>query len=855
LHSITHQAFGKSLSTPQFHSDLAICFAQFIIDRVNLLVHKASVLVKGLSLQPAGNSEAPAENAMLRNDRTDRVIGILLGLCALLLYWRTMPPTVLDGDSGEYQYMAYVLGVPHSPGYPLYIFLGKLFTFLPIGDVAYRINLYSVVFAALAVPLVYWTARRLIPRRAPAVLATLVLIVTPSMWGSAIEAEVYALHLFLGVLTVFLALRWHQEGRVRDFYGMAFVYGLALTNHPIIWFIAPALALLLWMNRARLNWGVLARGAMLLILPLLMYAYVPVRAGQLIALQDPENWKLYPRADAILKGVVTEYYNHTPEGVFILISGFDNRQKLEIKSPLDQMDRVQLSVMLLWAQFGLAGLVLAVAGAIESLRRDRQVFLFLGAVAACNGIVAFILHGISTVFYFSLTYFILALWIGFGIDLLMQWAQSVRQSVSASWVAALATPWAVALVLCLLPLSAAAVNFPSFDESNNYGPRDDAQTVLHDNLAPNGVVIAPWEVSQPIRYFQFVENQRPDLLVVHVACNWPQFSTMLANAHSLNRPFYSVEFTPEYKTDPGPRTVQAVPLPLVQQPQPRYTVSKPNITPEVQVLGYDLDPDPPQPGKPTRVWIYYRATARMYPMYSAMLTVGDVTGRLWGEYSRFPVSSCFPTYRWYELGEYYRDGWTFNLPPDAPNGLYDLDLSWFVYDLDTHMSDYASEKSVPLGSMRVGDITVSTEGRTLLARVGDAISLMGWETNPASATNTVSAQRGQALDVDLLWRAERSLAQSYTVFVHLIDGSGHFITDADSPPLRGLFPTDRWIVGETIRDRHTLTIPTDLAPGDYAIEIGMYDPATLARLPARDADGASLPDDRVVMGTVRVGGK
>ncbi len=833
---LSHISGSANTYHGQFHSDLAIWFAQFIIGGVNRLVHNAGTWVNRLLPPLVNNSPETTENATLRNDRTDGVIGLLLGLCALLLYWRTMPPTVLDGDSGEYQYMSYILGVPHTPGYPLYIFLGKLFTFLPIGDVAYRINFYSVVFAALAAPLVYWTARRLIPHRAPAVLATLVLIVTPSMWGSAIEAKSYALHLFLGVLTVFLALRWHQEGRTRDFYGMAFVYGLAMTNHPLMRFIPPALALLLWMNRARLRWGTVARGALLVVLPLLMYAYVPIRAGQLIALQDPQNWELYTRADAILKGTITEYYNHTPEGLVVFLSTFDNRQKLEIKSPLDQMDRVQLSATLLWAQFGLVGIALSAMGALESFRRDRRTFLFLFGIAACIGAVAFYLKGISTVFYFSLTYFIMALWIGVGIDVLIQWVESFRRAAARARLASIAAPRTVALVLCLLPLSAAAGNFASLDESSNYGPRDDAQAVLQDNLAPNAVVIAPWEVSQPMRYFQFVGNQRPDLLVVHVPCDWPQFSTMLANAHKLNRPFYSVEFAPALKSDPGPRTVQAVPLPLLQAPNPRYKLSKASVIPEVQVLGYDLDPDPPQPGKPTRVWVYYRATARMYPMYSAMLSVSDITGRLWGEYNRFPVSSCFPTYRWYELGEYYRDGWTIDLPADAPSGLYNLDMSWFVYDLDTRRPDYGSEKAVSLGSIRVGDISVATEGHDPIARVGDSIAVMGWDSKPAAMSGLIDVERGQPLDVDLFWKADRAIDQSYTVFVHLIDGSGHVFNDADSPPLRGLYPTDRWAFGETIRDRHTLKVPPDLAPGDYAIEIGMYRPPDGPRLAINGSD-------------------
>ncbi len=148
--------------------------------------------------------------------RLNLLTEITLFAAAFLLYLRTLSPTVLDGDSGEFQYMAYILGVPHSTGYPLYIFLGKLFTFLPFGDVAYRVNLLSAVCTALAVPFIYAIALRLIQQRAPALLGTLILVVTPSMWGGALEPKTYALHLLLGVLSIFFALRWYQENRSRD---------------------------------------------------------------------------------------------------------------------------------------------------------------------------------------------------------------------------------------------------------------------------------------------------------------------------------------------------------------------------------------------------------------------------------------------------------------------------------------------------------------------------------------------------------------------------------------------------------------------------------------------------------------
>ncbi len=815
---------------------MAIYFAQFIIDRVNPLVHNASLPGESSSLGSNDGRKTHAEPSTLTHDGADKLIGLLLGASAFLLYWRTMSPTVLDGDSGEYQYLTYVLGVPHSPGYPLYIFLGKLFTLLPIGDVAYRVNLFSAVCAALAASLVYWAARRMVASRAAAALATLVLVVAPSMWGSAIVAEVYALHLFLGVLVVFLALRWHQTGAPLSFYGAAFAYGLGLTNHPITWFMLPALMFLLWMNRTRLTRRTVARGALLVFLPLLMYVYIPIRAGQLIALQDPENWRLYPRADAILKGVITEYYNHTPEGVLSLITGFDNRGKV---GQINLTDRVQLSATLLWAQFGLAGILLAILGGFQTLRKRRAEFLFLSLVALGIGGAAFILKGVSTVYYFSLTYFVLTLWIAVGIDAVEHWVQSFRSSLSPAIL-----PRATLFGLCLILLAGLAGNYGTLDRSNNLEPRAYAQAVLHEDLAPNAVVVAPWEVSQPMRFYQFVENQRPDLLVVHVACDWPQFSTMLANAHSLNRPFYSVEFSPPLKTDPGPRSVQAVPLPMLETPQPRHTMPTGSIAPEVQVLGYDLDPDPPQPGKSARLWVYYRATARMYPMYTAMLSVGDITGRMWNEVSRFPVSSCFPTYRWYELGEYYRDGWTIDLPPDAPNGLYNLDLSWFVYDLDARKTDYASERSISLGPVRVGDFSV-TGDRSPLAQVGDSISLMGWESNPSLSANAIPLARGQSFDVDLLWRGDRAMSQSFTVFVHLSDSNGRVVADADSPPLRGLFPTERWTPGETIRDRHTLKVPADLAPGDYVIEVGMYRPTDGVRLRIGDSDTLPLTQVKI----------
>jgi hypothetical protein len=95
----------------------------------------------------------------------DAVIGLLLFGVGLFAYTTTLAPTVLEGDAALFQYIPYALGVTYPTGYPLYILLGKLWlTLLPFGEVAWRMNLFSALCSALALPLMYGAARRLFTR-------------------------------------------------------------------------------------------------------------------------------------------------------------------------------------------------------------------------------------------------------------------------------------------------------------------------------------------------------------------------------------------------------------------------------------------------------------------------------------------------------------------------------------------------------------------------------------------------------------------------------------------------------------------------------------------------------------------
>ena len=86
---------------------------------------------------------------MMRLTRIDAALTFAAGIAAFALYLRTLAPTVLGFDSGEFQFVVPTLGLAHPTGYPLYLLLGKLFTALPVGDVAYRVNLFSAVAMAV----------------------------------------------------------------------------------------------------------------------------------------------------------------------------------------------------------------------------------------------------------------------------------------------------------------------------------------------------------------------------------------------------------------------------------------------------------------------------------------------------------------------------------------------------------------------------------------------------------------------------------------------------------------------------------------------------------------------------------
>ena len=93
-----------------------------------------------------------------------------------------------------------------------------------------------------------------------------------------------------------------------------------------------------------------------------------------------------------------------------------------------------------------------------------------------------------------------------------------------------------------------------------------------------------------------------------------------------------------------------------------------------------------------------------------------------------------------------------------------------------------------------------------------------------------------------MWQAVESPKQSYTVFVHVVDGDGNTVAQQDSPPGLGKLPTSGWVAGEVVDDHHPIMLPADMPAGRYRLVVGLYDPITDIRLPARGDLPGVAPD-------------
>ncbi len=212
---------------------------------------------------------------MIHSDfvRSNRVLAGVILVFSFLVYLFSIADTVPYWDSGEFIATSYILGVPHPPGSPLYLIIGRLFSMIPFNaDIAFRVNLISPIVSALAVMLLYLSTVKIITHwrgkvehQMDAVIAfggalvgSLVFAFTDSHWFNAVEAEVYSMSTFFTAIVVWLILHWSEradeKGNERYILIIAYMLGLATGVHLLILLALPFIALIVYYRKFPFRW-------------------------------------------------------------------------------------------------------------------------------------------------------------------------------------------------------------------------------------------------------------------------------------------------------------------------------------------------------------------------------------------------------------------------------------------------------------------------------------------------------------------------------------------------------------------------------------------------------------------------
>ena len=205
--------------------------------------------------------------------RLNRIFaGVALAI-SFLVYLLTMADTVPYWDSGEFIATSYILGVPHPPGSPLYLIIGRVFSMIPFNpDIAFRVNLISPVVSALAVMYLYLSTVKLISNykgkiqtQMDAIIAfggslvgALTFAFTDSHWFNAVEAEVYGFSTFFTAIVVWLILHWQEradeKGNERYILIIAYMIGLATGVHLLNLLALPFIALIIYFRKYKFSY-------------------------------------------------------------------------------------------------------------------------------------------------------------------------------------------------------------------------------------------------------------------------------------------------------------------------------------------------------------------------------------------------------------------------------------------------------------------------------------------------------------------------------------------------------------------------------------------------------------------------
>jgi len=485
-------------------------------------------------------------NKFIKEEPEHKVLAFLSFVIPFVFYLITMARTVSFWDCGEFIACSKILAVPHPPGAPLYLLLGKIFTFLTfIKDVAVRVNLFSVISSALTVLIIYLTLVRLIREwmeikgsgerkitvYAGAFLGALSFAFTDSFWFNAVEAEVYAFSMLLTTLVFWLAILWMDNFEdyksLRFLIFIIYIFGLAADVHLLGLLVIPSILFLIYFTQKNLFY----RLDLWILIPVLfivaysLYIIIFIRSGQNPPIDEnnPENWeniKYYLKREQYGQWSIFQrkapLWAYQIKKMYIRYFGWQFIGKGTTIGP----DRYILETISINGLYGLPFLV-GVYGMIHHFYKDWK--------RALSVMILFIMTGIAIVIYlnqpdpqprerdyvFVGSFYAFALWIGIGVTGLLEFITDyfknnilVKKSLFYG---------CLFILFVILPVNLIQANFNTHDRRGNYIPFDYSYNIIQ-SCEKDAILFTNGDNDTfPLWYLQIVEGIRTDVSIVNLS--------------------------------------------------------------------------------------------------------------------------------------------------------------------------------------------------------------------------------------------------------------------------------------------------------------------------------------------------
>lgn len=633
----------------------------------------------------------------------DLIVGLLLFLSTFVVYVKHLAPSIFVGDSADATIASYVLGIPHPPGFPVYTWFGHVFTFIPVGDIAYRVNLMSAFFGALAIPVVYLIIRSLAPRsqggfvhitsRFGSIIGAMSFAFSIYYWAQAEIAEVYTLNTFFIASIILLALIWSEKRDIRLLYLLSLLFSLSLGIVATNILFAPSILIFVFLvDRETL---VNKRTFLPMVIIFLIGGALQLIYLYAIAMQEP----LYAYSD--IRSIENFWY-------FITASEYSYQSfSMPLSSGLSSY------IVFLTQNFSLIGIVIGITGAALSFRRNKLKLGFLASMFIINILFFSTFNSFDIYDKFIPSFMIFSLFIGLGV---LEVLDLIKTSSKRVPVLDGKNGYLIKILLIALVLSIAA-NVP-INSYTSYSQEADGSTTIANSyflaqvlngIPANSTIIDVWRASVPLRYFQIVYHMNP---TVEILCtdpiNWPdliQERITRGNVFVLRPELIGETLFSKYFAIPILNMPNVGVLYKVHQEFPSFSVRSPTIQhpvnkllgdEKITLLGYDLNQTKNRDG--FSITYYWQSMENVSKDYICALDLIDQHGNVALEDIHIPIYGLLPTTRW-SKNEVFAERYNISLPPTIEQGTYQMFITgtW-------NNDESAAYDKVFLGNINVGRI-------------------------------------------------------------------------------------------------------------------------------------------------------